>query len=112
MQRAVERDGGALEPLQVLIVGDELPVGATERSSRTDEAFLERLGRANRLPDQVQDSRCDRSVGAAHQPAELRPGIVETGGTELGVQVAAEGLRVRHRGEQRRSEMKGKTELR
>src|SRR5689334_1034234 len=111
MQRAVQGDGGALETLEVLIVGDQLPVGAPEGFPGADEAFPEGLCRADGLAYQVEDSGRHRAIGGAEQPAEMLSGVIETGGTELRVEIAAEGLSVRHRAEKRWRQVEGETEL-
>src|ERR1700751_3751906 len=112
MQGAVERNRRALETLEVLIITDQLPIGAPEGFAGADEALLERLGGPHCLTDQIQDSRRDRSVGSSYEPAEMRSGIVDAGSAQLGVEVATEGLRIRYRGQHRLGHVIGQTELR
>src|SRR5215469_4280887 len=112
MHGAVEGYGGALEPLEVLVVADELQVGPADGFAQTDEAFPERLHAPGECTDEVQDPRGNRSIGAPDQPVEVRAGIVEPGGPEFRIEVAAEGLRIRHRGEDLRSQTKRQSELR
>src|SRR5262249_19732226 len=112
MHGAIECQGGALEPFEVLVVADELQLGAPEGPAQTDEAFPQCLHTTGKCTDEVQHPGGDRSVGGPDKPAEVRAGIIEARGTELRVEVAAERLRVRYRSEELRRNAKRQRHLR
>src|SRR5215469_2210586 len=112
MHSAIERYGGALEPFEVLVVADELQLRAAEGPAQTDEAFPQCLHPPGKCTDEVQHPGRHRSVGAPDEPAEVRAGKIEARGAELGVEVAAEGVRVRHRSEELRRNTKRQRHLR